>query len=138
MNYFDSSVLVAALRADELEHAACLRAVRTGGVTSTHALLEAFAVLTGYPGPSRLSPAYAAQRLADSFEKRLKPVSLTWAETHTMLAETQARGVRGGAIYDYQHLACARKAGATTLLTLNLGDFLSFARDGDPLIKSPA
>ena len=138
MIYFDSSVLVAALRADEPEHAACLQAVRAGGVTSTHAMLEAFSVLTGYPGPSRLRAAYAAKCLAESFEKRLKSVSLTWHETHAMLAETQARGIRGGAIYDYQHLACARKAGASALLTLNLRDFVSFIREGDPAIKSPA
>lgn len=138
MNYFDSSVLVAALWEDEPDHAACLRAVRTGGATSAHAMLEAFSTLTGNPAPLRLSPAYAARRLAESFEKRLKPVSLTWPETHAMLAETQARGIRGGAIYDYQHLACARKAGAGTLLTLNTKDFLAFAREGDPAIRSPA
>jgi predicted nucleic acid-binding protein len=138
MIYFDSSVLVAALREDEPDHAPCLRAVRAGGTTSTHALLEVFAVLTGNPTPSRLSPSYAAQRLAESFEKRFKAVSLTWAETHAMLAETQARGIRGGAIYDYQHLACARKAGANTLLTLNVRDFVSFTREGDPAIKAPA
>lgn len=137
MNYLDSSVLVAALRTEEPDHAACLRAVKAGGVTSTHAMLEAFAVLTGNPTPPRVSPGYAASRLADSFEKRLKPVSLTWAESHSMLAEAQGRGIRGGAIYDYQHLVCARKAGADTLLTLNTSDFISFARPGDPAIKFP-
>lgn len=138
MNYFDSSVLVAALREDEPDHAACLRAVRGGGATSGHAMLEVFSALTGSPGPLRVSPAYAARRLADSFEKRLKPVSLTWPETHAILAESQARGIRGGAIYDFQHLACARKAGAKTLLTLNTKDFLAFAREGDPAIQAPS
>lgn len=55
-----------------------------------------------------------------------------------MLAEAQGRGIRGGAIYDYQHLVCARKSGAAVLLTLNTKDFLAFARPGDPEIQSPA
>lgn len=138
MNYLDSSVLVAALREQEPEHEACLRAAVAGGFTSTHAMLEAFSVLTGNPTPPRVSPAYAAKILSASFERKLKSVSLTWSECHAMLAEAHGRGIRGGAIYDYQHLACARKAGAVTLLTLNTKDFLALARPGDPEIRSPA
>ena len=55
-----------------------------------------------------------------------------------MLAEAHDRGIRGGAIYDYQHLVCARKSGAATLLTLTTKDFLALARPGDPEIQSPA
>jgi predicted nucleic acid-binding protein len=138
MNYLDSSVLIAALREKEPEHEACLRAAVAGGITSSHAMLEAFSVLTGDPTPPRVSPAYAAKRLSESFEKKLKSVSLTWSECHAMLAEAQRRGIRGGAIYDYQHLVCARKAGAAMLLTLNTKDFLALARPGDPEIQSPA
>jgi len=137
MNYLDSSVLVAALREQEPQHQACLRAAAAGGVTSPHALLEVFSVLTGDPTPPRVSPAYAAKRIAESFDKRLKSVALTCSETHAILAEAHGRGIRGGAIYDYLHLACARKAGAAVLLTLNDKDFLAFARPGDPEIRSP-
>lgn len=138
MNYLDSSVLVAALREQEPQHQACLRAAAAGGFTSPHALFEVFSILTGDPTPPRVSPAYAAKRISDSFEKRLKSVALTYQETHAILAEAQGRGIRGGAIYDYLHLACARKAGAAVLLTLNTRDFLALARPGDPDIRSPA
>ena len=138
MNYFDTSVLVAAVRSYEPGHAESLRAMEKGGVTSSHAMLEAFAILTGGQSHPRLTPSLAAKVLAGSCEQRFKPVALTWKEIHAMLAETQARGIRGGAIYDYQHLVCARKAGASSLLTLNVRDFLSFAREGDPKIERPS
>ncbi|MCW1926465.1 PIN domain-containing protein [Luteolibacter arcticus] len=138
MIYFDSTVLVGATREDEPHHLACLAALKGGGCTSNHAMLEAFSILTGGRSLRKYSPAFAARLVSVSFEKQLQSISLSWPETHAMLAETQARGIRGGAIYDYQHLVCARKAGAEVLLTLNSRDFLSFAREGDPLIKSPA
>ncbi|HMO49235.1 MAG TPA: hypothetical protein PKB14_24825 [Rubrivivax sp.] len=53
------------------------------------------------------------------------------------LAECEARGVRGGAIYDWLQLAAAGKAGAELLLTLDLRDFRSLARRGDPRIEMP-
>jgi len=49
----------------------------------------------------------------------------------------KTRGVRGGAIYDYLHLVAARKSGAKKFYTLNLSDFLSFHRPGDPEILAP-
>ncbi len=137
MIYFDTSVLVASVRKDEFHHSACLAAVREGGCTSVHAMLEAFSILTGGRSGRRYSPSFTARLLGVSFEKRLKPFSLTWNESHAMLAEAQGRGIRGGAIYDYQHLVCARKAGAVILLTIDTGDFLAFARPGDPAIQSP-
>jgi predicted nucleic acid-binding protein len=137
MIYFDTSVLIAAVRDDEAHHPACVAAVKRGGCTSTHAMLEAFSILTGGKSGRRYPPAFAARVIEVSFEKQLQPVSLTWKEIHHLLAETQDRGIRSGAIYDFQHLACARKAGAKTLLTLNTKDFLAFAREGDPAIQEP-
>jgi predicted nucleic acid-binding protein len=45
--------------------------------------------------------------------------------------------VRGAAIYDWLHLAAARKAGADVFVTLDLRDFQSLARPGDPRIELP-
>jgi predicted nucleic acid-binding protein len=138
MIYFDTSVLIAAVRSDEPGHLESLVSVKKGGCTSPHAMLEAFSILTGGQGGRRFSPAFAAKTLAVSFEKHLQSVSLNWREIHSILAEAHARGIRGGAIYDYQHLACARKAGADVLLTFNVRDFEAFVRNGDPSIQSPS
>ena len=51
--------------------------------------------------------------------------------------EAHHRGVRGGANYDWLHLAAARKARAEVLFILNLRDFQALARPGDPLIRIP-
>ena len=53
------------------------------------------------------------------------------------LSDGERRGVRGGAVYDWLHLAAARKAGAERVITLNLRDFQALARPGDPRIKAP-
>ena len=53
------------------------------------------------------------------------------------LAARESRGVRGGAIYDWLHLAAAREAGAQVFFTLDLRDFQSLARPGDPRIEMP-
>jgi len=49
----------------------------------------------------------------------------------------QNRGVRGGGIYDYLHLAAARKAKAGRIYTLNLSNFRALYRPGDPEIAHP-
>ena len=54
------------------------------------------------------------------------------------LNECEARGVRGGAVYDWLHLAAARKAGAEVLYTLDTRDFQALAQPGDPVIAAPS
>jgi len=53
------------------------------------------------------------------------------------LAECEARGVRGGAIYDLLHLLAARKAGAEVVMTLDARHFQALSRRGDPRIETP-
>lgn len=55
----------------------------------------------------------------------------------TALRACEERGVRGGAVYDWLHLAAARKAGATRLITLDARDFQAISRPGDPAIETP-
>ena len=65
---------------------------------------------------------------------KLRDVPLDEVSLPAAFEEAESRGVRGGAIYD---VVAARKAGAKRFCTLNLGDFLSFHRAGDPEILSP-
>ena len=62
---------------------------------------------------------------------------MTGKEVMAELNGAEARGVRGGAVYDLLHLAAARKAGAARLLTLDVRDFQAIVRAGDPQIGSP-
>lgn len=63
--------------------------------------------------------------------------TLSGQDVMAALADCPARGVRGGAIYDWLHLAASRQAGADAFVTLNFRDFQALTRPGDPLIEAP-
>jgi predicted nucleic acid-binding protein len=133
----DTSVLLASLDADEPHHAACDRLVARGGHTVyVHALAETFSILTGGRQGRRLSAATAAQLIEQSVLPFVRVEVLTGKDLMAALGECAARGVRGGAIYDWLHLASARKAGAEALVTLDARDFQAVSRPGDPRIES--
>ena len=139
MNAFlDTSVILASLDPDEPHHAACDRIVAAGGHwVYLHALAETFSILTGGRQGRRSSAATAARLIEQSILPFVQTQTLSGKDMMAALAECESRGVRGDAIYDWLHLAAARKAGAEVLVTLDLRDFQSLARPGDPRIEMP-
>ena len=139
MNVFlDTSVILASLDPDEPHHAACDRIVSAGGSTVyVHALAETFSILTGGRQGRRLGASAAAHLIEMSVSAYVQTQALSGKDLVAALAECEVRGVRGGAIYDWLHLAAARKARAEVLFTLDLRDFQSLARPGDPRIEMP-
>jgi predicted nucleic acid-binding protein len=134
----DTSVILASLDSDETAHLACDRLLARGGHNVyAHALAETFSILSGGRQTRRLRPALVAQLIEDSVLPFVQLVHLTGKETMTAIADSERRGVRGGAIYDLLHLAAARKAGAQALVTLDLRDFQALAKPGDPVIRAP-
>lgn len=136
--FLDTSVILASLDPDEPHHAACDRIVAAGGNgVYVHALAETFSVLTGGRQGRRLSAAAAVRLIEQSVVPYVQMQTLTGKDVMVALGECESRGVRGGAIYDWLHLAAARKAGAERLVTLDRRDFQSLARPGDPAIGMP-
>jgi predicted nucleic acid-binding protein len=134
----DSSVLVAALASDELKHAECLAILLKGGnCIYSHALLETFSTLTGGKLGVRVTADFAARMLSETVLPRVAVIEVSSAENVAALATAQARGVRGGGVYDYMHLVAARKANASVIHTLNRDDFLHLRREDDPEIQVP-
>ncbi|MGV3662679.1 MAG: hypothetical protein ACO1TE_21020 [Prosthecobacter sp.] len=131
-------MLVAAMVATEAFHDACdaLMDRQNMGVYS-HGLAETFSTLTGGKKSFRMSSTQAALILDEDYLPCLAVIDLTPAEMLRAMREAEARGVRGGAIFDYLHLVAARKAGAERLYTLNISNFLAFHRPGDPEIVHP-
>jgi predicted nucleic acid-binding protein len=124
----DTSILIAALCSWHEHHERALQALtaaeRDGKlIVPAPALVEAYSVMTRLPSPHRLSPKDARAILSRSFEKKASIVGLTGSETWRLIRDTAASGVAGGRTYDATILACARKAGADRLLTLDLRDF---------------
>ena len=100
------------------------------------ALVEAYAVLTRLPAPRRLAPSDALQLLITNFQENAQTVALSADEYWSLVASVSAAGVYGGRTYDAAIAACARKAKARELLTLNLRHFDVFA-DAHLLVSSP-
>jgi predicted nucleic acid-binding protein len=134
----DSSVLVAALVEDESHHEASLRLLaRKTACVWSHALAETFATLTGGKLGLRVPPALAAELIRQSLVPRVKAIDLSTRELLSALDKTAAAGVRGGALYDFLHLAVAQKAKASVLYTLNVRHFTALSRSGALSIELP-
>lgn len=134
----DSSVIVSALCEEDPDHKACRKALLSGRpAVFVHAYSETFSTLTGGRLGFRIPAADAATMLRNQIASKLVGTSLEQSDLLQAYEEAESRGVRGGAIHDYLHLVAARKAGAKRIYTLNLSDFQSFHRPGDPEIVMP-
>ncbi len=135
----DSSVLIAALLPNEDHHAACalLLSETDSSVVHVHALNETFATLTGGSLGFRMDAQLAARLIRERIVVRASMIALEANAVTHALDQARAHGVRGGAVYDYMYMVAARKAQADILYTLNLADFHSLKREGDPEILRP-
>ena len=133
----DSSILIAALVTAEARHEACHALLDEQEVNIyCHALVETFGTLTGGRLGYRVSSGMAAELIEKSILPWVKVIQLSPKELIGAFHDAQSRGARGGAIYDYLHLAAAKKAGTERFYTLNLSDFTAIHRPGDPEIAS--
>ena len=136
--YLDSSALLCSLLPDDPDFAACdALLAQEGNWTTSHALNEVFATLTGGRLGVRIDADVAAAMIRESILPSVRFVEISVDDVVAAQGNSRQQGVRGGAIYDYMHLVAARKAGVERLTTLNLNDFNVLWRDGDPLIERP-
>jgi predicted nucleic acid-binding protein len=123
----DTSVLVAAL-CEWHEHHAVAAPPVAAALRSGHAIIagpvlaEAYAVLTRLPSPHRLSPTSARDLLSANFEG-VRTVTLDASGYWNCLTGAVERHVAGGRTYDAIVVACAVRARAGRILTLNRRDF---------------
>lgn len=141
--YFDSSVLVPAILEVLPDHEAALAAIeRSGrhpgrGLTSTHALAEAWAVATALPLRPRPSPELVMECIRGFVAGSLGIVPLDEGDYIAAMEAATARGLRSGIVYDALHLRAARKARADLILTRDTADFRRLAPDLADRIRSP-
>lgn len=134
----DSSVVAAAILEQEPPHRACAKLMNDRRPAAwTHVIAETFSTLSGGRHGWRATPAMASQLIDEVLLPGLAFVDLSAREIGQALRQAQTSGVRGGAVYDFLHLAAARKAGAKAFYTLNYRHFIAVARSGDPEILVP-
>jgi len=131
IEFFDTTVLVAAMVEDESRHEACARALEAAdnGHAALHSVAECYATLTGGRLGVQLSAADASRLIRYNLHERLSLVSLSAAEYFKLVDHAGPAGARGGAIYDLLLLACARKAKSERIYTLNERHFAALASD---------
>lgn len=120
----DTNVVIAALLVWHEHHERALRALngvlgRRRVLLPIPVLIEAYSVMTRLPDRHRLQPADALALLEATFLETCELVSLEGDEGWSLLRWLRDSAVQGGRVYDGQILACARKGGATEILTFN-------------------
>jgi predicted nucleic acid-binding protein len=140
----ETSCLVAALSAWHEHHERAAseierrRAQGEAMLLAAPALVETYAVLTRLPRGQRLPPRVALALLDDHFIAQATVVTLAPEGYLALLRRVAHAAVAGGPIYDAVIAACARAAGADTLLTFNERHFLPFAGKGLAIVVPDA
>jgi predicted nucleic acid-binding protein len=139
IEFFDTTALVAAMVEDEAHHEVCAEALENAddGYASTHSLAECYATLTGGRLGVQLSPGDAASLVRQNIHDRLSLVSVSGSEYMRLVEAAGPAGADGGAICDSLLLACAWKAKARKIYTLNRRHFVALAPDLAAQIASP-
>lgn len=121
----DSSCMIAAVCSWHEHHKASLAAIERRFArghklaVAAHAILESYAVLTRLPAPNRLAPVDAWTAIKANFVDQAIVVSLDGEGLVRMIDGLVAAGTSGGRSYDALIAACAARAKAAELLTLN-------------------
>jgi predicted nucleic acid-binding protein len=140
---FDTSVLVAACveshRMHDRAHPWLVRAKR-GAIdwfVAAHTLAELYAVLTTLPVRPLISPAVAAELVAENVASSATVVPFTARDYRAVVADTAAAGMAGGVIYDALIARAALKKDVDRLLTLNPRHFVRVWPEGRERITLP-
>jgi predicted nucleic acid-binding protein len=134
VNFFDTSIYVAASLKNHEQHRACLdllerhRLKREPMACGAHSMSELYSVLTRIPPPNRLS-AKEAFAIVERIASHTKLISLKSGEELEVLRDAASRNLVSGIVHDAGLLACARKAEAREIYTLNMRHFQLVAPD---------
>ena len=136
MHFFDTSILVAGFDDSDQFHGPAFSVFSRHAeeeAIATQTIAETFSILTGKRG-WRASEAFEVLRTNTA---DLVKISLDTDDYLKRCETAEEAGVRGGAFYDALILACARKAKATQIWTLNARHFLLFAPELSGVIREP-
>jgi predicted nucleic acid-binding protein len=139
-NFFDTSVLMAALLGGHIHHEPSVRLFASAdakeSACSAHTLAELFATLTAIPVKPMIPPEQAVLFLED-IRQRLTAIPLASRDYFETIHDAARQGLSGGRIYDALLLRCARNCKAEIIYTWNLKHFRVLAPDLAERLQTP-
>jgi len=140
VNFFDTSVLVAAVSVQHVHHTSSLKvylaAHKKQAACAAHSLAEVYSTLTRMPGRQRME-CDQALLLLDDIQRRIAAVALNAEEYYSAIAAAAAEGIGGGTIYDALIARCALKVRATTIYTWNVDHFRRCGPEVAKRVRTP-
>ncbi len=127
MIYLDTGIIISALFARDDRQADCQALLTKDAVTSTHALAEAFAALSGQ---YRIKNDLVSEAIR-SAAALVRVEAISRDDYLSVIEHARERGIQGGVIYDALHAQVARRLKADRILTFNLSNFEHVAPDMD-------
>ena len=94
----DTSVLVAAFASWHADHRLAASELSAKPSVTAHSMVELFSVLTRLPEPQRAEPRLVADFIDRNFHH--EPLTLTSAQSKSVLHDLVRFGISGGAAYD--------------------------------------
>jgi predicted nucleic acid-binding protein len=126
--FLDASILVESCLARSPRFTAADALIKGGdGVTSAHALAEAYATLSG-DARLKISPQDAAQMISD-LAGELQVHALLAQQYLALIQSAPGKGIRGGSFFDAIHAQTARETHCSEIHTLNVRHFQHVAPD---------
>jgi predicted nucleic acid-binding protein len=141
--YFDTNVLVAALKGEHFHHVgsfAAIQRVRRGeieGYTSGQALTEVYSVLTRTPFAVPIYPDEALAMIQRSILSAFHMIDISSQSYLAAIAACPHAGWKGGKVHDAVHIQAAQQAGCELIYTYDLDHFRSLAPEWSSRIQAP-
>jgi predicted nucleic acid-binding protein len=141
--YFDTNVLVAALKGEHFHHSGALAAVQSvrrgeiEGCTSAQALTEVYSVLTRAPFAVPVYPDEALAMIEQSILPLFHIIDITGQSYLAAIAACAGAGWKGGRVHDAVHIQAAVQAECDLIYTYDVAHFQSLAPEWTGRIQTP-
>jgi predicted nucleic acid-binding protein len=141
--YFDTNVLVAALKVEHTHHARSLALVHRVrrdeivGCVAAQSLAELYSVLTRTPFVVPVYPDEALIMIQQSVLPHFEIVDVNAQSYLAAIVACGSAGWKGGRIHDAVHIQAAVQAGCELIYTYDIAHFQSLAPEWSGRIQSP-
>jgi predicted nucleic acid-binding protein len=141
--YFDTNVLIAALREDHIHHAGSFAAFqkviagKVEGLVTAQGLAEVYSVVTRAPFAAPVHPGEAWAMIDESILPAFTILAIKVEDYLAAIAACAGAGWRGGRVHDAVHIEAAKQAGCDLIYTYDVAHFRALAPNWAERIVTP-